>query len=69
MAKSTKPCPRCRSLRAAVLAVVLGAGAGYAVLAYGGSREWSMLATFFGAVLPVMWWARKGRDDANDRSG
>jgi len=44
-----------------LLSVLLGGGAGLGVLAYGGSRDLSMTATFFAAMLPVLWWARQNR--------
>lgn len=54
-------CPRCRLIRTVLLAVVLGGGAGFGVSAYGGSPELSMAATFFGAMIPVLWLARQDR--------
>lgn len=56
-----KPCSLCRTLRTVALSVLLGAAAGLAVLHYGGSRELSMTATFFGALGPLLWWARRRR--------
>ena len=37
------------------------AAAGFAVLKLGGSQNDSMLATFFGAIAPLLWLARKNR--------
>lgn len=56
-------CRRCRLIRTVFLAVLLGGAAGFGVLAYGGSRNASMAATFFGALLPVLWYGRR-RDEA-----
>jgi hypothetical protein len=44
-----------------LLSALLGGAGGFGVLAYGGSQELSMLATFFGAILPVLWLARQNR--------
>lgn len=55
-------CRRCRHIRLVLLMILLGAGGGFAVLRFGGSRELSMLATFFGALLPLAGWLRKNRD-------
>jgi hypothetical protein len=49
-----------------VLAVLLGAGAGLAVLEFGGSPEWSMTATFFAAIGPLMWHVRHNRTRGKD---
>lgn len=54
-------CPRCRFIRTVLLSVLLGGGAGFGVLAYGGSSELSMAATFFGALIPVLWLVRHNR--------
>lgn len=54
-------CPRCRLIRTILLSVLLGGGAGFAVLAYDGSSELSMAATFFGALAPVLWLVRQNR--------
>ncbi|MCB1802626.1 MAG: hypothetical protein KDI82_13120 [Gammaproteobacteria bacterium] len=56
-----KGCRRCRQIRLVLLMIVLGAGGGFSVLRFGGSRELSMLATFFGALLPLAWSVRKNR--------
>ena len=40
------------------MALVLGLLAGFFSLRYGASRETSMLATFFGAFIPVFFYAR-----------
>lgn len=41
-------------------AVLLGGGAGLAFLHLGLSADASMLATFVGALLPVLWFAKQG---------
>jgi len=58
---SQTKCARCRLIRTVLLSVVLGAGAGFGVLAYGGSSNVSMTATFVGAFLPVLWLVRQNR--------
>lgn len=54
-------CAPCRVLRMVLLILVLGGAAGFVVLAAGGSQESSMMATFIGAIAPLLWWARKNR--------
>lgn len=54
-------CPWCARIRTALLAALLGGGAGFSVLALGGTPEWSMAATFGGALAPVLWHARRNR--------
>jgi hypothetical protein len=54
-------CPRCRLIRIVLLSVLLGGGAGFGVLAYGGSPNLSMSATFLGAIVPLLWLARQNR--------
>lgn len=54
-------CPRCRLIRTVLLSILLGGGAGFGVLAYGGSSDASMTATFVGAMLPILWLARQNR--------
>jgi hypothetical protein len=54
-------CTRCRLIRTVLLSALLGAGAGFAVLALGGSQDLSMVATFCGAVAPVLWSNRRDR--------
>jgi len=49
-------------IRAFVAAVVLGGGAGYWTAVSGAGMKVSMLVTFFGALLPVMWYAKKKRE-------
>ena len=63
MAASKKPCPLCRNIRWILLSVILGGSAGLLVHANGGSENVSMAATFGGAILPVMWRARRQRMD------
>lgn len=58
----SKPaCARCSLIRTVLLSVLLGAGAGFAVHFYGGSQTTSMLATFFAAISPLLWQARRNR--------
>lgn len=54
-------CPRCGIVRTVLLSVLLGGAAGFAALAFGGSQSESMMATFFGAIAPLLWLARKNR--------
>ena len=56
-----KVCARCRLLRTALLCSVLGGAAGFVVLAYGGSANESMAATFLAALVPVLWYNRQNR--------
>lgn len=58
----TSPCRACLIIRTVLLAIVLGGGGGYMVADVYGPGNLSMLATFFGALLPVLWYVR-------DRSG
>lgn len=51
-------CRLCLLVRTVILAIVLGAGAGYLVVQSVGPGNLSMLATFFGALLPVLWYVR-----------
>jgi len=60
-------CPRCVLIRTVLLCVLLGSAAGFAVHAYGGSQESSMLATFFAAIVPLLWQARRNRIHRKDR--
>ena len=46
-----KPCAHCRLIRTILLSLLCGAGAGFAVLAYGGSTELSMALTFCAALV------------------
>lgn len=61
-----RKCRTCRIIRTALLSLLLGAGAGFGVLTAGGSAEQSMLATFAGAIGPVLWLARKSRAQPGD---
>lgn len=56
-----KPCPLCRNVRWILLSVLLGAGAGLGVHYIGASENVSMAATFGGAIVPIMWRARRRR--------
>lgn len=51
-------CGACLVARTVILAIILGGGAGYLVTRWVGTGNLSMLATFFGALLPVMWYVR-----------
>ena len=58
----SKPvCKKCLFVRAVVLAALLGGGGGYLVSYLGAGKQLSMLATFAGAIVPLMWYARKTR--------
>jgi len=59
-------CPRCRLIRTVLLSILLGGAAGFAVLAYGGSQNGSMLATFLAAIAPMLLQARKNRRRRDD---
>lgn len=61
MAVTPKVCRICLILRTFVLSALLGGAAGYGVLLAGGSPGLSMAATFFAAIAPVLWLARKNR--------
>lgn len=54
-------CRRCRLIRTVLLSLLLGGGGGFAVLAAGGSQDLSMIATFCGAIVPLMWFNRHRR--------
>lgn len=54
-------CRLCRNVRLVLLSVVLGGVAGFAVIRGGGSTDLSMVATFFGALVPVVWHVRRHR--------
>lgn len=56
-------CRLCRVIRTMLLSMLLGGAGGFGVLALGGSQRLSMVCTFFGAALPLLWWARKNRPD------
>lgn len=55
-------CRRCLRIRALLLAFLCGGAAGWVSMHYGAGRDLSMFATFAGAILPLMWFARYGRD-------
>ncbi len=61
MSATKKSCRICLVVRTFVLSAFLGAGAGYGVLAVGGSAGLSMAATFFAAIAPILWLARQNR--------
>jgi len=52
------PCRACLLVRTVILAIVMGGGGGYLVAQSVGPGNLSMLATFFGALVPVMWYVR-----------
>jgi len=54
-------CKRCLKLRTALLAMICGAGAGALAIGWGAGSQVSMTATFFGAIVPVLWYSRKTR--------
>jgi hypothetical protein len=49
-----------------LLSVSLGGFAGFAANAFGGSTNLSMAATFFGAIVPLLWQARRNRTRRGD---
>ena len=50
-----------------LLCILLGGAAGFLVLMAGGSRNASMLATFFAALAPLLWLARRNRVHREDQ--
>lgn len=61
------PCRLCRYARLILLAGLLGAASGFGANAAGWNASWSMSATFFGAIIPLLWFARRNRR-RNDES-
>lgn len=59
-------CGLCRVLRTVLAAALLGLGAGWGAHWLGAGGEVSMLATFVGAILPVLWYQRRTRADNGD---
>lgn len=57
-----KDCRLCAKIAVLVMCAGLGAGAGLGADALGASRELSMAATFFAAMAPLLWWARRSRN-------
>lgn len=51
-------CRVCLLARTVLLAIAMGGGGGYLVAKSVGPGNLSMLATFFGALLPVLWYVR-----------
>ena len=49
--------------RTVLAAALLGLGGGFGAHALGAGSEASMLATFAGAILPVLWYQRRSRAD------
>jgi disulfide bond formation protein DsbB len=58
---SEKPCALCRNIRLLLVSVILGGGAGLLADALGAGAHLSMATTFFGAIVPVVWQARRQR--------
>ncbi len=48
-------------VRTFLLSALLGGGGGYAAAMHFGPGGLSMLVTFFGALLPVLWYVRDRR--------
>jgi len=61
-------CRACELVRTILLCVILGGAAGFGVLAYGGSQDASMVATFCAAIAPILWQARRNRTRDKDQS-
>ena len=59
-------CPICRHLRVLLLALLLGGGGGLLAIWLGASQEVSMLVTFAGGIVPLMWLARQNRISDRD---
>lgn len=60
-----RKCPICERLRLVAAVIVLGAGSGFAALWLGASTDVSMLATFVGAIAPLMWSIRRRSQDTD----
>lgn len=59
-----KTCRKCLIVRTAMVAAVLGGVGGYWVASLGAGAKVSMLVTFFGAFIPIVWFVKQhGRDD------
>jgi len=56
---SKQPCRKCQLIRVVVFAIVLGGGAGYWAAISGLGMQVSMVVTFIGAMIPVMWFAKR----------
>lgn len=56
-----KGCRLCLMVRTVLLSVVLGGGGGYWATQQFGPGSLSMTVTFFGALLPVLWYLRDKR--------
>jgi hypothetical protein len=56
-------CRFCVMVRLVVAVVVLGAGSGFLAIWLGASTDLSMLATFFGALAPILIYVRRQRPD------
>ncbi len=54
-------CRLCLLLRTIFLSALLGGVGGYATAMRFGPGNLSMLVTFFGALLPVLWYVRERR--------
>lgn len=51
-------CRLCLILRTVLLSAVLGGGGGYWAAQQFGPGSLSMILTFFGALLPILWYVR-----------
>jgi disulfide bond formation protein DsbB len=56
-----KPCALCRNIRLLLVSVILGSGAGLLADALGAATHLSMATTFFAAMVPILWQARRQR--------
>ena len=54
-------CRKCLLIRTVLMTLLMGGGAGWLALWLGAGQQVSMLATFFGAMLPIMSYARQTR--------
>ena len=54
----SRRCRLCLLIRAFFLSALLGGVGGYAAVKHWGPGNLSMLVTFFGALLPVLWYVR-----------
>jgi hypothetical protein len=59
-------CGFCRLLRTVLAAALLGVAGGFGAHALGAGSEASMLATFVGAILPLLWYQRRSRVEKGD---
>lgn len=52
-------CRLCLLLRTVLLSLILGGGGGYWAAQQFGPGDLSMIVTFFGALLPILWYVRE----------